>query len=163
MTGFEPATTRPPDAYSNRAELHPAHLRLQRYNKFVNKQLWESYILHIWIKKIHKKCTRTFEYRTIRLSRNLLWTRFCLLLYSTAVINLYCSLLFSSSLSIRSFHNWKEPKGSGTRKVQSDSSLLRSCKQHPSVKEPLPLEPFCWFLGDADLPQLVTRLQRAPN
>ena len=23
MTGFEPATTRPPDAYSNRAELHP--------------------------------------------------------------------------------------------------------------------------------------------
>ena len=29
MTGFEPATTRPPDAYSNRAELHP-ELRLQR-------------------------------------------------------------------------------------------------------------------------------------
>ena len=25
MTGFEPATTRPPDAYSNRAELHPAN------------------------------------------------------------------------------------------------------------------------------------------
>ena len=24
MTGFEPATTRPPDEYSNRAELHPA-------------------------------------------------------------------------------------------------------------------------------------------
>ncbi len=23
MTGFEPATTRPPDAYSNRTELHP--------------------------------------------------------------------------------------------------------------------------------------------
>ena len=23
VTGFEPATTRPPDAYSNRAELHP--------------------------------------------------------------------------------------------------------------------------------------------
>ena len=23
MTGFEPAITRPPDAYSNRAELHP--------------------------------------------------------------------------------------------------------------------------------------------
>jgi hypothetical protein len=29
VTGFEPATTRPPDAYSNRAELHP-ELRLQR-------------------------------------------------------------------------------------------------------------------------------------
>ena len=28
MTGFEPATTRPPDVYSNRAELHPEiHLR----------------------------------------------------------------------------------------------------------------------------------------
>lgn len=24
MTGFEPATTRPPDVYSNRTELHPA-------------------------------------------------------------------------------------------------------------------------------------------
>lgn len=24
VTGFEPATTRPPDVYSNRAELHPA-------------------------------------------------------------------------------------------------------------------------------------------
>lgn len=23
MTGFEPATTRPPDVYSNRTELHP--------------------------------------------------------------------------------------------------------------------------------------------
>ena len=30
MTGFEPATTRPPDAYSNRAELHP-ELRMQKY------------------------------------------------------------------------------------------------------------------------------------
>ena len=29
VTGFEPATTRPPDAYSNRAELHP-ELRMQR-------------------------------------------------------------------------------------------------------------------------------------
>ncbi len=29
VTGFEPATTRPPDVYSNRAELHP-ELRMQR-------------------------------------------------------------------------------------------------------------------------------------
>ena len=28
MTGFEPATTRPPDEYSNRAELHPECSRL---------------------------------------------------------------------------------------------------------------------------------------
>ena len=34
VTGFEPATTRPPDAYSNRAELHP-ELRMQRYGFFV--------------------------------------------------------------------------------------------------------------------------------
>ena len=38
MTGFEPATTRPPDAYSNRTELHPvpgfACLRVQRYDVF---------------------------------------------------------------------------------------------------------------------------------
>ena len=27
VTGFEPATTRPPDAYSNRAELHPVAFR----------------------------------------------------------------------------------------------------------------------------------------
>ena len=26
VTGFEPATPRPPDAYSNRAELHPANI-----------------------------------------------------------------------------------------------------------------------------------------
>ena len=42
MTGFEPATTRPPDAYSNRTELHPASdfvcLRLQRYDFFANLQ-----------------------------------------------------------------------------------------------------------------------------
>ena len=38
MTGFEPATTRPPDAYSNRAELHPAHFCLQRYELFMNIQ-----------------------------------------------------------------------------------------------------------------------------
>ena len=30
VTRFELATTRPPDAYSNRAELHP-ELRVQRY------------------------------------------------------------------------------------------------------------------------------------
>ena len=51
------------------------------------------------------------------LSRNLLWPRFCLLLYSTAVLNLNRSLVLKSGLSIRSFHNWKEPKGSGTRKI----------------------------------------------
>ena len=37
----------------------------------------------------------------------------------------------------------KRTKRPGTQKVQSDSSVFRSCKQHPSVKEPLPLEPFC--------------------
>ena len=37
VTGFEPATTRPPDVYSNRAELHP-ELRMQRYAFIWNKQ-----------------------------------------------------------------------------------------------------------------------------
>ena len=37
VTGFEPATTRPPDAYSNRAELHP-ELRLQMYGLFLKRQ-----------------------------------------------------------------------------------------------------------------------------
>lgn len=29
MTGFEPAATRPPDVYSNRAELHPEQIQLK--------------------------------------------------------------------------------------------------------------------------------------
>ena len=33
MTGFEPATTRPPDAYSNRAELHPALFSFAKVHK----------------------------------------------------------------------------------------------------------------------------------
>ena len=33
MTGFEPATTRPPDAYSNRAELHPAPFSFAKVHK----------------------------------------------------------------------------------------------------------------------------------
>ena len=37
MTGFEPATSRPPDVYSNRTELHP-ELRVQRYVLFLNLQ-----------------------------------------------------------------------------------------------------------------------------
>ena len=37
-------------------------------------------------------------------------TRFCLLLYSTAVINLYCSHLFSLSLSFPTFHRVKSSK-----------------------------------------------------
>ena len=31
VTGFEPATTRPPDAYSNRAELHPEEIACGTY------------------------------------------------------------------------------------------------------------------------------------
>ena len=37
MTGFEPATPRPPDVYSNRAELHPELvLRCKDNNNFPN-------------------------------------------------------------------------------------------------------------------------------
>ena len=38
MTGFEPATTRPPDAYSNRAELHPALFSFAKVYKKPQKQ-----------------------------------------------------------------------------------------------------------------------------
>ena len=38
VTGFEPATTRPPDAYSNRAELHP-ELLAQIYCFFLKNQI----------------------------------------------------------------------------------------------------------------------------
>ena len=38
MTGFEPATTRPPDAYSNRAELHPALFSFAKVHKKLQKQ-----------------------------------------------------------------------------------------------------------------------------
>ena len=42
VTGFEPATTRPPDAYSNRAELHP-ELRVQKYAFPLNLQTFTAF------------------------------------------------------------------------------------------------------------------------
>ena len=42
MTGFEPATTRPPDAYSNRAELHPAPFSSAKVHK---KQEIQTFLL----------------------------------------------------------------------------------------------------------------------
>ena len=39
MTGFEPATSRPPDVYSNRTELHPEFLCVQKYTLFLNLQI----------------------------------------------------------------------------------------------------------------------------
>lgn len=39
---FELPTTRPPDAYSNRAELHP-ELRVQRYSIFIKYQIFFEY------------------------------------------------------------------------------------------------------------------------
>ena len=50
VTGFEPATTRPPDAYSNRAELHPAaQLRCKSIAFYLTTQLFRCFfsILHI--------------------------------------------------------------------------------------------------------------------
>ena len=44
VTGFEPATTRPPDAYSNRAELHPAWvLRCKGTTFFSTNNYFESF------------------------------------------------------------------------------------------------------------------------
>ena len=62
MTGFEPATTRPPDAYSNRTELHPvpgfACLRVQRYDVFcycasVLPKIFQKNVFFLqWVSKI---------------------------------------------------------------------------------------------------------------
>ncbi len=41
VTGFEPATTRPPDEYSNRAELHP-ELRMQKYCFIFKMQMFKE-------------------------------------------------------------------------------------------------------------------------
>ncbi len=38
MIRFERTTTRPPDVYSNRAELHPERFELQSYEKNINWQ-----------------------------------------------------------------------------------------------------------------------------
>ena len=38
VTGFEPATTRPPDAYSNRAELHPARDLYGKQGSWLSRQ-----------------------------------------------------------------------------------------------------------------------------
>ena len=39
VTGIEPATSRPPDAHSNRTELHP-ELRVQKYNFFLTPKVF---------------------------------------------------------------------------------------------------------------------------
>ena len=39
VTGIEPATSRPPDAHSNRTELHP-ELRVQKYYFFLTLQVF---------------------------------------------------------------------------------------------------------------------------
>ena len=48
MTGFEPATTRPPDVYSNRAELHPANASA-KIILFLNTKKKISANLHFFV------------------------------------------------------------------------------------------------------------------
>ena len=51
VTGFEPATTRPPDAYSNRAELHPAaQLRCKSRTFYLTAQLFAIFFRILRIK-----------------------------------------------------------------------------------------------------------------
>ncbi len=38
MTGFEPATPRPPDVYSNRAELHPEDTPCDTFDDWVFRE-----------------------------------------------------------------------------------------------------------------------------
>ena len=70
-----------------------------------------------------------------RFSRNSVWTLCRLYLYSRAVLNLDCSLIFSSSRSIMSFGRPKGPKGPARGK--SSRALLCSGianRQYPSVE-----------------------------
>ena len=74
-------------------------------------------------------------------------------LISTLIVHLY----FLQVFLLCSFIAWKNQSA---RHAESPVGLFfvqELPRQYPSVKESLPLEPFCWFLGDADLPQLVTR------
>ena len=48
MTGFEPATTRPPDAYSNRAELHPAPFCVAKVCIFCKQTKSEAKIFRLF-------------------------------------------------------------------------------------------------------------------
>ena len=54
---------------------------------------------------------------------------------------------------------WRPKERKAPAHLKSSPPFLCSgvAGRHPSVKKVLSLEPFCWFLGDADLPQLVTR------
>ena len=58
MTGFEPATTRPPDVYSNRAELHPEFHTPQVYLAFgtanINHFFGKTKLSPLFLKKITK-------------------------------------------------------------------------------------------------------------
>ena len=78
---------------------------------------------------------------------------YILLQSSTLIVHLY----FSSSLSFMFFWRPKERKAPAHLKSSPPFLCSGVAGRHPSVKKVLPLEPFCWFLGDADLPQLVTR------
>ena len=46
VTGFEPATTRPPDAYSNRAELHPELFRSANIRTFALQKNEKQIFFH---------------------------------------------------------------------------------------------------------------------
>ena len=49
VTGFEPATTRPPDVYSNRAELHPVGFRSANIVYFSqNNTFLQVFFLFLW-------------------------------------------------------------------------------------------------------------------
>ena len=86
--------------------------------------------------------------------------------WSILLIN---SLIFSHSLTLDllscifllSFYHVlllrKSTKTPGTRKKQSDGSLLTSRIRHSSVEPPLPLQPLRLLQGAAGLLQLATR------
>ena len=81
----------------------------------------------------------TTLYVFFKLSRNL--RGLTIVFYGSHQPLLFTFILFKSFYHV--LWSPQRTKGPGTRKAQSDGSLFRSCKQHPSVKPSLPLEPFC--------------------
>ena len=64
----------------------------------------------------------------------------CIITIFIALLNLNRSLVFYFKSFFHVLSLRERTKAPGTREKQSDGSLFRSCKQHPSVKPSLPLK-----------------------
>ena len=87
---------------------------------------------------------------------NAVETRYRSTLYSTAVLNLNCSVVFFFKSFFIVLLGPKEPKAPAHGKISQPLLCSGAALRHPSVKKALSAKPVIRFLGDADLPQLAT-------